>query len=189
MWRVVGALAALFLLSGGMGTAQADFINGNFATGDLTGWTVFTTANGTNGVDPVTGASLPDVVSFNTTGTGATNSAHFNVGHLSGLVFTDPEGGGISQDLTLGAGTYKVTGAFASLDDPSGLVNSLAGTFSLLVDGAVVQSIDLGGFASSGQVLRGDWDASIALGMGRTNSASKSPGRPLQLVAIHRRSI
>jgi hypothetical protein len=89
------------------------FINGDFATGDLTDWTAFTTANGTNGVDPVSGAPLPDVVLFNTTGTGATNSAHFNVGHLSG---GDPEGGGISQSLTVSAGTYTLTGAFASLD-------------------------------------------------------------------------
>ena len=76
MKHVVWGCIVLGLLSGGLRSAQADFINGNFGTGDLTGWTVFTTPDGTNGVDPVTGASLPDVVSYNTTGSGATKTAY-----------------------------------------------------------------------------------------------------------------
>ena len=155
-------LIVLGLLSGGFGSARADFINGNFGTGDLTGWTVFTTPDGTNGVDPVTGAPLPDVVSFNTTGSGATNSAHFNVGSDN---FTEA-GGGLSQTLTLGAGIYTVTGAFASENDPDGQNNTDAGTFSVLVDGVVVQSFDLGAFVSPHDVIRGTWGVSVDLGAG-----------------------
>src|ERR1017187_10567273 len=74
--------------------------NGDFGTGDLTGWTVFTTANGSNGANP-----LPDVVSFNTTGAGASNSAQFNVGEVS---FTGIQaGGGLIQLVTLSAGEYN----------------------------------------------------------------------------------
>jgi hypothetical protein len=41
---------ALLMLSIGLAvTAQADVINGGFQTGDLTGWTPFTTTNGTIG--------------------------------------------------------------------------------------------------------------------------------------------
>ncbi len=108
------------------------------------------------------GGPLPDVVSFNTTGSGATNSAHFNVGSDN---FTEA-GGGLSQTLTLGAGTYTITGAFASADDPDGQNNTNAGTFSVLVDGVVQQSIDLGGFGAPHDVLYGNWDVSLSLGAG-----------------------
>jgi hypothetical protein len=78
MRRSVLCLAALALPLGGVERTNAGFINGNFGTGDLTGWTVFTTSNGTNGT--FNGVALPNVVSFDTTGTGATNSALFEVG-------------------------------------------------------------------------------------------------------------
>ena len=72
LWATVFAVGLLVPAA-----ANADLIsNGDFSTG-LTGWTVFTTANGT------TGAGLPDVVSFNTTGSGASNSAQFNVGEVN----------------------------------------------------------------------------------------------------------
>jgi hypothetical protein len=162
MRAAVWTLVTLGLLGGGLGTAQAGFINGNFATGDLTGWTVFTTANGTNGIDFVTGRPLPDVVSFDTTGTGATNSAHFNVGAPQ---VGSPGGGGIFQDVTLSAGTYTLSGAFASQSDPT-FLNIDAGTFTILVDGVVAQSVDLGAFSTPSQILLGDWSTSITLGAG-----------------------
>ena len=162
MKRVVFGLIVLGLLSGGLGSARADFINGNFGTGDLTGWTVFTTPDGTNGVDPVTSAPLPDVVSFDTTGSGATNSAHFNVGSDN---FTQA-GGGLAQTLTLGAGVYTVTGAFASQNDPDGQNSTDAGTFSVLVDDVVQQSFNLGSFVNPHDVIRGTWDVGVSLGAG-----------------------
>jgi hypothetical protein len=129
-----------------VGSAKANFVNGNFATGDLTGWTVFTTPGGTNG------AGLPTVVSFNTTGSGATNSAEFNVG---------AGGGGIEQTLSLGVGMHTITGAIAAMDDAGGLVNTSAGDFQVLVNGTEVEDNNLGGFGSSFQILRGTLSVDI----------------------------
>src|SRR5215469_11867190 len=91
----LGGLMAVLLGLLSNNAARADEIsnlisNGNFATGDLTGWTPFVTANGTNG------SGLPVVVSFDTTGTGASNSAQFNVGEADFPVGVQ-QGGGISQ--------------------------------------------------------------------------------------------
>src|SRR4051794_15573680 len=80
---VATAVAALFVAA----AAAAAVVNGDFESGDLTGWTTFTTANGTLGT--------PAVVSFDTTGTGASRAAQFNVGEntYTGVY----EGGGIYQ--------------------------------------------------------------------------------------------
>ena len=155
MKRATWMLTALTLLLGGLGQAKAGFINGNFGTGDLTGWTVFTTSNGTNGT--LNGVTLPEVVSFDTTGTGATNSAHFNVGEVS--FNQTQQGGGLIQDVILAAGSHTITGNFASQDSPNGLVNRDAGTFSVLLDGSSIFSRRLGGFGSPHQILRGTYQA------------------------------
>ena len=79
--------------------------NGDFETGDLTGWTTFTTASGTIGT--------PAVVSFDTTGTGASNAAKFNVGQrrrLAGI----PQGGGIYQSVNTAAGEFDVSADVAA---------------------------------------------------------------------------
>jgi len=110
--------------------------NGDFGTGDLTGWTVFTTANGSNGANP-----LPDVVSFDTTGAGASNSAQFNVGDVS---FTGLQaGGGLIQLVTLAAGEYNFFANIAAQDSPLG-PNSELGVFSVLINGVVEGTNDLG---------------------------------------------
>jgi hypothetical protein len=136
---------------------KADVVtNGNFGTGDLTGWTPFTTANGTNG------SGLPAVVSFNTTGSGASNSAEFNVGAVS--VDGTEHGGGISQTIHVTiAGLYDFSAAIASQDDAFGQVNAAAGLFSILIDGATEGSDDLGAFSSPNQVLRGTLSGSVFL--------------------------
>jgi hypothetical protein len=151
-------LAALAFLNGGVGRAGGNFVNGNFATGDLTGWTVFTTTNGTNGT--LNGTPLPNVVSFNTTGSGASNSAHFNVGSIS--TPGTQEGGGLMQTVSLAAGSHTLTGNFASQNDPSGGNNRDAGTFSVLVDGSTVFSKSLGAFFQSNDVIRGTFDATFS---------------------------
>lgn len=136
-------------------TARADFINGDFETGDLTGWTTFTTANGT------LGNGLPAIDLFDTTGNGPSLAAHFNVGDA---VYTQlQEGGGLLQDLVLGPGSYTFTADIASEDDPNGKVNGAAGIFSLLMDGTQLAQVDLGGFTAFAPILRGNLSASFDL--------------------------
>jgi hypothetical protein len=98
-------------------------INGDFETGDLTGWIVFTTANGDNG------AGLPTVTSFNTTGSGNSNSAQFRVGRIN--TSTPEGGGGITQNVTLASGILNLSVDVAGF---SGTGNASVGDFTLLLD-------------------------------------------------------
>jgi hypothetical protein len=91
--------------------------NGNFATGDLTRWTVFQTTYGT------TGSSLPAVVSFDTTGAGNSNSAQFNVGVNAHAGFLTPQGGAITQTVDVLGGTYVFSASLATLNDADGQIN------------------------------------------------------------------
>jgi len=149
-------LTAFFAVSAHAGNI---LVNGDFGTGSLTPWTPFTTSNGTNG------SGLPNVVSFNTTGTGSSNSAHFNVGEVS--FNKTQQGGGISQtvDATT-AGMYSFFANIASQDDANGLVNSDAGTFSIVIDGTTDATDSLGAFASPHQIIRGTLSGSVDLTSG-----------------------
>ena len=116
-------------------------VNGNFETGDLTGWTVFTTTNGTNGINVLNFTSLPTVTLFNTTGSGASNSAQFEVGQASGAGGPIPGGGGITQNVTLAGGILNLAvdvAAFSLSNNASG------GIFSLLLDGTTLNTFNTG---------------------------------------------
>ena len=134
MRKGISAAACLLLIAGG---ARADLlVNGDFEAG-LSGWTVFTTANGT------LGDGMPVVELFDTNNDGtATNSAKFRVAKVADLV--GRAGGGIYQDVYVPAlGTYQLRAYTAMLDDvvPS---NADGGLFELLFDGVVVDSHDYG---------------------------------------------
>jgi hypothetical protein len=130
--------------------------NGNFGTGTLVDWTAVTTANGTNG------AGFPAVASFNTTGTGASDSAEFDVGEVS--VSGAPEGGGITQMFTLGSGgAFTFSANIASQDDADMNLNTDAGTYSILIDGTTLASDSLGAFSSPLQITRGTLSGSVNL--------------------------
>lgn len=135
MKQVFGMIAVFLVLLAGQ--AQAFVTNGGFETGDLTGWTVFTTTSGTNG------AGLPDVVLYDTNNDGtATNSARFNVGRLSDVGAR--EGGGIYQSVNLlASGTYQLEAYIGSFDN-MGSGNVDGGLFELLFDGVLVDSYDFG---------------------------------------------
>jgi len=123
--------SAVFAASEG---SQDLVVNGDFETGDLTGWTVFTTPNGV--------AWNAGVESFDTTGSGASNAARFSVGQAS-YVADDWQGGGIYQEITAPAGPWEISSvAIAAWDGIGG--NAQAGLFELLVDGTVVDSHDFG---------------------------------------------
>jgi hypothetical protein len=138
--------------------ALADTItNGNFETGTLAGWTVFTTSNGSDG------AGLPNVMSFATAPGGTSDAAHFNVGEVN-FDFTQ-QGGGLSQTIIAPvSGSYTLTEDFASQDNVGKNVD--AGMFSILIDGVTVASDDLGSFAMAGQLLRGSFNETLALTAG-----------------------
>jgi len=121
------------------GVAHANLVaNGNFATGDLTDWSGFTTPNGTTGF----GFPPPGVISFDVTGSGAQNAAYFDVGELS-FDMTE-QGGGLIQVITTGAGTLDLSASIASYNDSTVFTNADAGTFSILLDSVVVATDSLG---------------------------------------------
>jgi hypothetical protein len=134
--------------------AHGQLVNGNFATGDFTGWALFNTPNGTN--------SLAQVTQFDITGTGVpVNCAEFEVGNITG---SSDAGAGIYQDVILGAGRVNISLDIAAATPvPAG--NYDAGTFELLLNGNVVASDSLGSIAAS-QTIRSslNYEGSISAG-------------------------
>jgi hypothetical protein len=113
--------------------ASPIIVNSDFA-GGLTGWTVFSTANG---------AANATVASFDVDGDGSSSSAaRFNVGELA---FTNlQEGGGIFQSFTSDAETLTFGADIATTETQFVFGNASGGVFSMLIDGATVGSFDFG---------------------------------------------
>jgi hypothetical protein len=149
-------VAAFFAFLAPSALSAAELVsNGGFTTGDFTDWTLFTTPNGT--IRPPD----PQVVMFNVTGGGAQNAAEFNVGEVA---FTGgQEGGGIYQDITTSAGLLNFSAAIAS-HAPS-TFNQAAGVFSVLLDGTVEATNDLGGIGNN-STLMGTLDFSTSVTAG-----------------------
>lgn len=152
---------ALLLLFAMAGTARAQIlINGNFETGDFTGWTEFNTVGGSTPYgQEAGGTSVYQVVQFDTAGTGTPSyAAEFEVGEVSGVIGGGGlgQGAGIYQDVTLNAGTLNISLDIAATSPAN---SADAGTFQLLLDGNVVASEDLGGI-DVGQVIRSTLDYS-----------------------------
>jgi hypothetical protein len=148
----VSLLSLLVLVCGGLAT-RADFINGDFQTGNLSGWTVFTTPNGTVGA--------PTVVSFDVTGSGASLAARLQVGHAV-IEPTVHRGGGILQSLNLAAGAYNLTADWAAFSTTN---NASGGLFSVILDGVTLASFDTGGIAASA-TERGSFNLNINVAAG-----------------------
>ena len=110
--------------------SAAPVANGDFQTGDLTGWIMFLTAEA---ISPG-----PAVVSFDTTGSGESNAAMLAVGRNTGI--GAPEGGGVYQSVSTPAGSFNVSADVAA-QNPY-IENQSCGLFELLVDGVVVDSRD-----------------------------------------------
>jgi len=132
-------LASIMLVQ----TAHANLVtNGGFDTGDFAGWTLFTTPNGSLGKTP----GLPNVLSFDVTGGGASNAAQFQVGQAAFILGAE-EGGGIQQDIITPAGIAVLHADIAAFvpaipDFIGG--NSEGGVFSLLLDDVSVDSFTTG---------------------------------------------
>lgn len=111
----------------------ATIYNGNFETGDLSGWSLFTTSNG---------VAFTYVVPFDTNGDGVSSySARFGVGQLVYQGDDFPEGGGIYQGVHLVKGDLNITADIAS-NFPYNFCNFSGGEFQLIVDGVVVDTHD-----------------------------------------------
>lgn len=96
MKRSAWFLAALVATTMTIGQVDAALINGDFETGDFTGWTVFSEFPGEIGT--------PAVVSFDTTGDAVPSlAARFQVGTSDSGVFG---GGGILQNVALSSGLF-----------------------------------------------------------------------------------
>jgi hypothetical protein len=139
------------------GTLPAQLLNGDFATGNLSHWITYTTRNGNLG----SYYGLPNVISFDVTGTGTPSAAaQFQVGQPS-FVDTSFQGGGIYQTFTASAaGQYFVHADIAAAAPSHN--NLAAGLFTLLMDGVAINSVDLGAI-TLGQTLRNALRATTTL--------------------------
>jgi hypothetical protein len=102
---------------------------------DLTGWTPFTTSDGT------LGTTMPTVVPFTSDGTSA-EMAEFEVGQAG----YDPglaAGGGIQQTVQLGTGQYTLS-ADVAFYNASTFANAYAGEAILLIDSQPVYTYTIG---------------------------------------------
>jgi hypothetical protein len=128
------ALAAVVALYAGAPAAAAPIVaNGDFATGDFTGWTLTPTDNGTLGASP-----YPRVTTSNPFGSG--RAAELNVGQVS----FDPgvySGGILSQTIFLTGGPISFSADIASVN-PIQEQQNFGGLFEVFVDGVLEASFD-----------------------------------------------
>lgn len=139
--------------------AQAlPLINGDFEDPTLSGWTVFSTPNGSVG-----GSGFPDIVVFDTKANGeVSQSLRFRVGQGK-FDPTTPAGGGIRQTTMIAAHGIRLSADIAvSYESPTHAGNLDAGTFDLLWNGAIVDSHAFGRI-STGGILRSRLLANLSI--------------------------
>ena len=167
--RTIGLCALAFGLAGAYAHAGV-VVNGDFQTGNLTPWTTYTTAygpgTGTNGLTCAGSVPCPIVTLFDTTGTGASDAAQFNVGMVLGTPGgTDYEGGGIVQNILLSPGAFNVSLDWA-VDNLFTGTNADGGKFTILLNGTVLAFYDTGRVYPG--IVRGPLSASTTISTGGT---------------------
>ena len=177
--RTIKLCALAFGLAGAYAHAGV-VVNGDFQTGNLTGWTSYTTAygpgTGTNGTCAGS-VPCPIVTVFDTTGTGASNAAQFNVGLATGTPGgSDYEGGGIVQNISLSPGAFNVSLDWA-VDNLFTGTNSDGGEFTILLDGTALKFFDTGS-VGSGAVVRGTLSVGTTIATGGTYQLAVEVTRP-----------
>lgn len=144
MKRLVIALSFVLVLvhpvRADLPTANSLLVNGDFATNDFTGWTLFTNDNGSLGTMPSLPA-LPGVTPFDTDGDGVSNSAAvFQVGEAAWLGSHQQAGGGIKQSFVSSSGQLSVD---LDIAVRSGMdANDVAGIFSLFIDDTLLNTFN-----------------------------------------------
>jgi hypothetical protein len=127
--RYATALLAGLLLFHTQAWAGFQFVNGDFETGDFSGWTVGLTSGGANAHQVVT--------TFDIDGPGPLTdslAAQFSAGRATGVT-TGEHGVTLTQPLTLQAGvTYTFDFDWAATRLPGAVANSQGGIFALMVD-------------------------------------------------------
>jgi hypothetical protein len=159
--------AVLLIVSAVPANAVEVITNGDFQSG-LTGWTSFTTANGTIAATPsLPGAPQPQnaaVASFNVTGSGASDALFLNAGKINPPYGSAPgEGGGVSQTFTTTGGMATFSADIAAFTRST--VSAL-GLMSVLLDGVVLDSFDFVGPGTS-TTLRDTLDFTTFLAAGQ----------------------
>lgn len=150
-------MAALALMSSAAQAAEL-VTNGDFETGDFSGWTFYTTVNGAVGHAPA-----PQVSSFDTTGGGASNAAELQVGEVAfNNVYA---GGGFFQNIVTVAGLLSFSADIASIGGTNGS-NATGGLFAVLLNGVVLDTFDMGSINSFPTVERGTLNFSVNVGAG-----------------------
>lgn len=133
---ILTAVLLAFFVSGLAQATPISIVNGDFETGDLTGWTTFTTTNGT------LGTGYPNVILFDTNNDGtATYSAQFNVGATQSP--SSQEGGGIYQDVFLNGGNITISADIA-VRYLGAIGNAQGGIFNLILDGTTLDTHSFG---------------------------------------------
>ena len=152
----LAGLAGMLMIA--VGQVQALPINPGFETGDFTGWTSYTTTNGTLGP-----SGAHTVTSFDVTGSGPSNAARFQVGRVN-FDAGGVRGGGIYQNVAYSAGMLNISADIAAF--ASGQQSNLSGgVFRLLVNGIVLDSHDFGSIGS-GSTERNSLSGAILVGAG-----------------------
>lgn len=136
---LVACASILSLGIGGIADVNAAMLsNGGFETGDLSGWTIQTTANGSHGVNPGN-IPLPNVTEFDVMGSGFPSlAAQFRVGQVN---FQEAQfgGGSLTQSVYLEAGQFELTVDAASQSERR---NASGGLLELMFDGEAIARHD-----------------------------------------------
>jgi hypothetical protein len=144
--------ALAILAASGLATSAAtaqQFLNRDFETGDLTGWTIEATTNGQTLLQTV----APIDIDF-TGALGSSNAAHFNVGNL--VQPSIVAGIELYQTLDLAAGVeYAVSFDWASTHSGTTVSNLDGGQFDLLIDSVVEGATVASGSIAAGCIKYG----------------------------------
>lgn len=134
-WRIVSGIT---LACCAFSPVRADFVNGDFSSGDLTGWTLTLTENG------ATAVQLVELFDIDGPGPKTDSlAAKFSVGRAS---TTGAPSGGIelTQDLNLTGGTqYDINLDWAAVRTIT-TTNAEGGVFEIIVDGVTLASVAAG---------------------------------------------